>query len=54
MFDNVHVFNPILEEDEVHGYVKTIRFQGIGWDAVSCLTLLIYALGTVCTVFGRD
>ncbi|CAK7210466.1 Zcf27p [Sporothrix bragantina] len=53
-FDNVHVFNPILEEDDVQDYVKMIRFQGIGWDAVSCLTLLIYALGTVCTMFGRD
>ncbi|CAK7217250.1 Zcf27p [Sporothrix eucalyptigena] len=53
-FDNVHVFNPILEEEDVQDYVKMIRFQGIGWDAVSCLTLLIYALGTVCTMFGRD
>lgn len=53
-FDNVHVFNPILEENDVQDYVKMIRFQGIGWDAVSCLTLLIYALGTVCTMFGRD
>ncbi|CAK7227871.1 Zcf27p [Sporothrix curviconia] len=53
-FDNVHVFNPILEEDDVQDYVKMIRFQGIGWDAISCLTLLIYALGTVCTMFGRD
>ncbi|ERS98826.1 uncharacterized protein SPSK_04006 [Sporothrix schenckii 1099-18] len=53
-FDNVHVFNPILEEEDVQDYVKMVRFQGIGWDAVSCLTLLIYALGTACTTFGRD
>lgn len=38
-FDNVHIFNPILEEEEVRNYIKVVRFDGIGWDAVSCLVV---------------
>lgn len=38
-FDNVHIFNPILEEEEVRDYIKRVRFEGIGWDAVSCLVV---------------
>lgn len=36
-FDHVHVFNPILEEHEVREYLKLVQFNGIGWDAKSCL-----------------
>ncbi len=38
-FDNVHIFNPILEEEEVRDHIKRVRFEGIGWDAVSCLVV---------------
>ncbi|KAI5456701.1 hypothetical protein BGZ63DRAFT_396019 [Mariannaea sp. PMI_226] len=57
-FNNVHIYNPILEEEEVQNYIKMVRFEGIGWDAVSCLVLLIYAHGTIAINFtkssGRD
>lgn len=36
-FDDVHIFNPTLKEEEVREYVKMVRFNGIGWDAISCL-----------------
>lgn len=36
-FDNVHIFNPTLEEEEVREYVNIARLNGIGWDAMSCL-----------------
>jgi hypothetical protein len=35
--DNVHIFNPILEEAKVKDYVRNSRSQGICWDAQSCL-----------------
>lgn len=38
-FDNVHIFNPILDEEEVRNYVKMVQFEGIGWDSVSCLVV---------------
>ena len=38
-FDNVHIFNPILEEEEVRDHIRRVRFEGIGWDAVSCLVV---------------
>jgi hypothetical protein len=36
-FDDVHIFNPTLKEEDVREYVKMVRFNGIGWDATSCL-----------------
>jgi hypothetical protein len=36
-FDNVHVFNPVLDESKVQGYMRDARFGGLGWDAQSCL-----------------
>ncbi|KYG47169.1 hypothetical protein M433DRAFT_152584 [Acidomyces richmondensis BFW] len=55
-FDHVHIFNPILEEEDVRDYVRKVRFTGIGWDAMSCLVvsrtnLLIYAHGSIATPF---
>lgn len=38
-FNNVHIFNPVLEEEVVQGYLKRVKFEGIGWDAVSCLVV---------------
>jgi hypothetical protein len=36
-FDDVHIFNPTLKEEDVREYVKIVSFNGIGWDATSCL-----------------
>jgi hypothetical protein len=36
-FDDVHIFNPTLREEDVREYVKLVQFNGIGWDATSCL-----------------
>jgi hypothetical protein len=35
--DNVHIFNPILEERKVREYMRVTSFNGLGWDAQSCL-----------------
>jgi hypothetical protein len=35
--DNVFIFNPILEEVKIHKYMRDARFNGLGWDAQSCL-----------------
>jgi hypothetical protein len=35
--DNVHIFNPILEETKVREYMRAASFNGLGWDAQSCL-----------------
>lgn len=36
-FDNVHIFNPTLKEEDINEYVRSVRLNGIGWDAMSCL-----------------
>ncbi|KAH8690338.1 hypothetical protein BGW36DRAFT_307812 [Talaromyces proteolyticus] len=51
-FGNVHIFNPILEEEAIREHVKTLN--GIGWDAMSCLLLLIYAHGSISTPFRKN
>jgi hypothetical protein len=38
-FDHVHIFNPVLEEEDVRSYIRRVRLDGIGWDAVSCLVV---------------
>ncbi|KAJ5816220.1 hypothetical protein N7447_008453 [Penicillium robsamsonii] len=53
-FDNVHIFNPTLEEEDINEYMATVRLNGIGWDAMSCLLLLIYANGSIATSFVRN
>lgn len=35
--DNVFIYNPVLEEAKIHRYMRDARFNGIGWDAQSCL-----------------
>lgn len=43
-FDNVHVFNPVLDENKVQGYMRDARFGGLGWDAQSCLLVSLSTL----------
>jgi hypothetical protein len=35
--DNIHIFNPVLEGIKVKEYMRDARFNGLGWDASSCL-----------------
>jgi hypothetical protein len=35
--DNVHIFNPVIEGMKVKEYMRNARFNGLGWDAPSCL-----------------
>ncbi|KAL1864985.1 hypothetical protein VTK73DRAFT_5535 [Phialemonium thermophilum] len=53
-FDNVHIFNPILEEDDVRDCMRKVHFNGISWDAESCLVLLIYAHGSISTPLVKN
>ncbi|KAJ5633362.1 hypothetical protein N7490_009701 [Penicillium lividum] len=53
-FDNVHIFNPTLKEEDINEYVRSVRLNGIGWDAMSCLLLLIYANGSIATPFVKN
>ncbi|KAJ6104334.1 hypothetical protein N7523_010654 [Penicillium sp. IBT 18751x] len=46
-FSHVHIYNPILEVEKVQEYVRDCAFNGLGWDAKSCLLLLIYALASI-------
>ncbi|KAH6706409.1 hypothetical protein BKA61DRAFT_739337 [Leptodontidium sp. MPI-SDFR-AT-0119] len=46
-FEEVHIYNPVLEVETVEEYVRYARFNGLGWDAPSCLLLLAYALGSI-------
>lgn len=52
-FDNIHIFNPILEEEDVQNYINTVQFEGIGWDGMSCLVVtnieLPYLLSLIIT-----
>lgn len=34
---NVFIYNPVLEEAKIHRYMRDARYNGIGWDAQSCL-----------------
>ena len=43
-FDNFHIFNPILEEEDVQNYINTVQFEGIGWDGMSCLVVINISL----------
>lgn len=43
-FDNVNIFNPILEEEGVSECSKVVHFNGIGWDARSCLLVIALSL----------
>ncbi|KAL1965915.1 hypothetical protein VTN77DRAFT_5048 [Rasamsonia byssochlamydoides] len=47
----VHIANPILDVPVVRGYVHHACLHGIGWDAQSCLVLLVCALGSIAEAF---
>jgi Fungal Zn(2)-Cys(6) binuclear cluster domain len=51
---HVHVKNPILDEAGIRQMVYRINLEGFGWDAESCLVLIIYALGTIASSFGAS
>ncbi|KAJ0305365.1 hypothetical protein Brms1b_010821, partial [Colletotrichum noveboracense] len=51
-FSYAHVKNPILEETATRKMVSTTIMNGIDWSAESCLSLLIFALGSIATPFG--
>ncbi|KAH8738478.1 hypothetical protein BGZ61DRAFT_545000, partial [Ilyonectria robusta] len=44
---NFHIYNPVLEISCIEKYVKSTVYNGLGWGAESCLSLLIFALGTI-------
>jgi hypothetical protein len=46
-FSQVHIKNPILNEQNVRRTVRKVCLDGIGWDAESCLTLLVCANGAL-------
>ena len=52
--DNVHIFNPILEENKVREYMRNASFNGLAWDAQSCLLLLIYAIGSIAAPYEKS
>ncbi|KAL1985199.1 hypothetical protein VTN96DRAFT_8115 [Rasamsonia emersonii] len=47
----VHIANPILDVPLVRSYVHHACLHGIGWDAQSCLVLLVCALGSIAEAF---
>ncbi|KAL2841018.1 hypothetical protein BJY01DRAFT_217930 [Aspergillus pseudoustus] len=51
-FNHVHIKNPVLEEGYTRRLVRRISIEGPGWDAESCLALLICANGAIARPFG--
>ncbi|KAL4881052.1 hypothetical protein BJY04DRAFT_218569 [Aspergillus karnatakaensis] len=45
--EHVHAYNPVLEVEKIEQYIRDTLYDGIAWDARSCLLLLIFALGTI-------
>ncbi|USP81332.1 hypothetical protein yc1106_08606 [Curvularia clavata] len=41
-----HVYNPVLDVRELEEQIRCAAINGLGWDARSCLLLLVYALGS--------
>ncbi|KAL4865304.1 hypothetical protein BDV12DRAFT_211099 [Aspergillus spectabilis] len=50
-FEQVHIANPILDVPLVTDYLYQACVHGLGWDAPSCLVLLICALGAISESF---
>jgi hypothetical protein len=44
-FEDVHIFNPVLEESQIKEFMRNIQMNGIGWDSQSCL-LVNFPLST--------
>ncbi|KAL2836418.1 hypothetical protein BJY01DRAFT_258680 [Aspergillus pseudoustus] len=49
--EEVHIANPILDVPFVTDYLYQACVHGVGWDAPSCLVLLICALGAISESF---
>ncbi|KAG0645279.1 Echinocandin B biosynthetic cluster transcription factor ecdB [Hyphodiscus hymeniophilus] len=49
-FQDVHIYNPVLEVEKVEEYSRHARFNGLSLDAQSCLLLLALSLGSVYAV----
>ncbi|KAH8693734.1 hypothetical protein BGW36DRAFT_383597 [Talaromyces proteolyticus] len=47
----VHIANPILDIGLARGYMNHACIHGVGWDAQSCLVLLVCALGSIAEAF---
>jgi hypothetical protein len=52
-FRYVHIYNPILEVEKVQGYARNLAFNGLAWDAKSCL-LVSYIQADHILVLRRD
>ncbi|KAF7158731.1 hypothetical protein CNMCM5623_003895 [Aspergillus felis] len=52
-FRNVHVLNPVLAEQQIRAQLTNLLLNGIGWDAASCLLLLVLANGAGSAQFGE-
>ncbi|CAG8374194.1 unnamed protein product [Penicillium salamii] len=52
-FRYVHIYNPILEVEKVQDYARNVAFNGLAWDAKSCLLLLVYALATISGPYSK-
>jgi len=51
-FSNVHVKNPILDEESTRRLVRRLYLEGVGWDATSCLALIVCANGALARPFS--
>jgi hypothetical protein len=49
--DNIHIFNPVLEGTKVREYMRNARFNGLGWDAPSCLLVNSFFFTTILTPY---
>lgn len=52
-FRNVHVLNPVLDEQRIRAQLTGFLLNGIGWDPASCLLLLVLANGACSSEFGE-
>lgn len=50
---HVHIKNPILELASLKRMVRHACLEGVGWDAESCLVLLVWALGAISMPFQQ-
>jgi len=52
-FSQVHPKNPILDEHSARRLVRKVCMEGVGWDAESCLVLLVCANGALSLPFNE-
>ncbi|PNS17521.1 hypothetical protein CAC42_8064 [Sphaceloma murrayae] len=51
-FAHAHIKNPVLKESHIRNRLRAISLNGIGWNAESCLLLVILAIGALSQPFG--